>query len=105
MPYLVLLLAGITFAPLGWPLAWLAAHGYRRVHTRVSVARVRLLVMALLGITPAVLVFIDDYHPVALPGHTLGVLISVAGFPIGWMLAAAVIELPIPSRRARATAL
>lgn len=104
MPYLFFLLAGITLAPLGWPLAWLAAYGYRRVHDRVSAARLRLLVMAFLGIAPAVLVFVDDYQPVAQPGHTFGVLIAVAGYSIGWMLSAAVIELAIRSRKARATA-
>ena len=104
MSYLSTLLAGITFAPLGWPLAWLVAHTYRRVSDRVSAARLRLLVMAFLGIAPAVLVFVDNYHPFNAPGYTLGVLISVAGFPIGWMLSATVIELAIRSRRAQATA-
>lgn len=110
MPYLHLLLFGIAFAPLGWPLAWLAAYGYRRVHDPVSAARLRLLVMAFLGITPAVLVAVDIYHPGlpdgyptgTPPGYLLGSLMQVTAFPMGWILTATVIEFAIRSRARRA---
>ena len=105
MPYLIVLLFAIMVAPLGWPLAWLVAHGYRRVSYRVSAARLRLFVMAFLGIALAVLTFVDRNRPFeATWVYTLGVLIRVAGYPIGWVLSAAVIELAIRSRKARATA-
>lgn len=106
MLYLLVLLAGSIFALLGWPLAWLAVHGYRRVHDRVSAPRLRLLVMAFLGISPAVLVFLDEYFVAQTgfptgtpPGRLLGTLFTVAGYPTGWMLTATVIELAIRSKR------
>ena len=100
MYHVVFLLGGLVYAPLGWPLAWLAAWTFCKVQHQISAARLRLLVMAIFGIMQSMLIFVDDYWDVP-ASYTWGLSSMVGAYAVGWFITAAAIEFAIRAIAAR----